>query len=191
MILYAESSAVLSWLLGESRGGPVRDALATAELVLASDLTALECHRVLTRAVATGRLPEAAASGPRARLARAAAHWVLLRVDDDVLERARRPFPAEPIRTLDALHLGTALAARNTLPEIRFLSLDERIRRNAVELGFVLVPDTAWNTIGLLEELDAALGKPVLTANQVTIWQGLALAGLLTPQTGLGRLFAA
>jgi maleate cis-trans isomerase len=55
----------------------------------------------------------------------------------------------------------------------------------------VLVPDTAWNTIGLLEELDAALGKPVLTANQVTIWQGLALAGLLTPQTGLGRLLAA
>lgn len=55
----------------------------------------------------------------------------------------------------------------------------------------VLVPDTAWNTIGLLDELDAALGKPVLTANQVTIWQGLDLAGLLTPQASLGRLFAA
>jgi predicted nucleic acid-binding protein len=141
VILYAESSAVLSWLLGESRGGAVRDALAAAELVLASDLTALECHRVLTRAVATVRLSEADASALRARLARTAAHWVSLRVDDEALERARRPFPAEPVRTLDALHLGTALAARSAVPDVRFLSLDDRVRRNGAELGFELVPE--------------------------------------------------
>ncbi|MDT7664748.1 MAG: hypothetical protein QOD04_4304, partial [Pseudonocardiales bacterium] len=31
--------------------------------------------------------------------------------------------------------------------------------------------------------------KPVLTANQVSIWQGLRLAGDRTARTGLGRLF--
>jgi maleate cis-trans isomerase len=33
------------------------------------------------------------------------------------------------------------------------------------------------------------VGKPVLTANQVTVWAGLRLAGVFRPQGGLGRLF--
>lgn len=55
----------------------------------------------------------------------------------------------------------------------------------------ILVPDTAMHTIGLLDELDAAAGKPVLTANQVSIWQALELAGSPSRQAGLGTLFAA
>jgi maleate cis-trans isomerase len=41
----------------------------------------------------------------------------------------------------------------------------------------VLLPDTALHTVAWLAELDEALGKPVLTANQVTAWQGLRMAG--------------
>jgi uncharacterized protein with PIN domain len=37
--LYAESSAVLAWLLAEPDGEVVREALATAQLVTASELT--------------------------------------------------------------------------------------------------------------------------------------------------------
>jgi hypothetical protein len=55
----------------------------------------------------------------------------------------RRPFPVEPIRTLDALHLAGALAARREIPEIRLLSLDRRVRDNARELGFALEPQVA------------------------------------------------
>ena len=47
MNIYAESSAVLAWLLGESAGHRVREVLRRAELVAASDLTLLECDRVL------------------------------------------------------------------------------------------------------------------------------------------------
>jgi maleate cis-trans isomerase len=54
----------------------------------------------------------------------------------------------------------------------------------------VLLPDTALHTIELLDALDARLGKPVLTANQVSIWQGLRLAGAGAPRAGLGALFA-
>lgn len=53
----------------------------------------------------------------------------------------------------------------------------------------VLVPDTALHTAAWLGDLEAALGKPVLTANQVTVWEALRLAGALRPQPGLGRLF--
>ncbi|KHO26967.1 maleate cis-trans isomerase [Mycolicibacterium setense] len=55
----------------------------------------------------------------------------------------------------------------------------------------VLVPDTAMHTLGFIDQLESAVGKPVLTANQVTVWKGLQLIGLLPPIPGLGRLFGA
>lgn len=53
----------------------------------------------------------------------------------------------------------------------------------------LLVPDTAMHTMGLLPELETTLGKPVLTANQVSIWAGLRLAGADPAAPGLGTLF--
>jgi maleate cis-trans isomerase len=53
----------------------------------------------------------------------------------------------------------------------------------------VLLPDTALHTVAWLEALNEACGKPVLTANQVTVWQALRLAGHPAKQRGLGRLF--
>lgn len=54
----------------------------------------------------------------------------------------------------------------------------------------VLVPDTAMHTIAALAELEEAAGKPVLTANQVTAWEGLRLADHEPVAAGLGTLFA-
>ncbi|MGW5918393.1 maleate cis-trans isomerase family protein [Nocardia fluminea] len=54
----------------------------------------------------------------------------------------------------------------------------------------LLIPDTAMHTLEVLPKLEAALGKPVLTANQVTIWEGLRLAGVTTVAAELGALFA-
>jgi len=48
--VYAESSAVLAWLLDEGLGAEVRRLLAAQDLVVASDLTLIECDRVLLRA---------------------------------------------------------------------------------------------------------------------------------------------
>lgn len=53
----------------------------------------------------------------------------------------------------------------------------------------VLVPDTALRTLPLIEDLEAGIGKTVLTANQVTVWEALHLARAFRPQQGLGRLF--
>ena len=136
MNLYAESSAVIAWLLGEPSGKEVRAALAGAETVVSSDLTLVECDRVLIRAVALRKISEAQAADRRAALGMAASRWHILKVVGEVVERARRPFPLEPIRTLDALHLSSALTARSALPGLELLSLDERIRENALALGF-------------------------------------------------------
>lgn len=53
----------------------------------------------------------------------------------------------------------------------------------------VLVPDTAMRTFALVDRIEEKLGKPVLTANQVTIWEGLRLAGGLREFDGPGTLF--
>jgi maleate cis-trans isomerase len=57
------------------------------------------------------------------------------------------------------------------------------------EAEAVLLPDTALHTVEWLEALEARCGKPVLTANQVTVWQALRLAGHPARHRGLGRLF--
>lgn len=141
MNVYAESSAVLAWLFGEETEHSVREILQQSELVMASDLTLVECDRVLIRAVRMGEVDEGAAADRRAHLNAAAAHWHMWRVSSEILERARQPFPAEPIRTLDAIHLASALSARSAVPGVDLLSLDERIRRAGKELGFRLRPE--------------------------------------------------
>lgn len=141
MSLYAESSAVLAWLLGEESGALVRESLSSTPIVIASDLTLIECDRVLLRAGVLGELTEAEAADRRAHLAAAAAGWHVLRLGPEVVERARQPLPGDPIRTLDAIHLASVLVARAAIAGLDLLSLDERIRRAARKLGIRLLPN--------------------------------------------------
>ena len=131
---------MLAWLLGEDDSERVRDILASAGVVVASDLTLVESDRVLNRAVTTGQMREVQAADRQATLNRAACHWILFRVDEEIVERARRPFPVEPIRTLDALHLASAYVIRTLLPGLTLLSLDQRIRDCGQAMGFDVLP---------------------------------------------------
>jgi predicted nucleic acid-binding protein len=140
-LLYAESSAVLAWLLGDEGAETARSALSSAEAVFTSELTLVECSRALIRAHRVEGLPESSLVDRRNRLLRAAAHWTILELGREVTDRARDPFPSEPLRTLDALHLASALVARAALDELAVLSLDRRIRDNAIGLGLDVVPD--------------------------------------------------
>ena len=140
MNLYVESSAVLAWLLGEERGSETRQGIAAADIVFTSDLTVIECDRVLARAAAMGTQSNTEVATRRALVGAVAGHWVVLAIDNEVVTRSRQTFPREPVRSLDAIHLSTALLARNLAADVQLLSLDERIRRNAVALGFDIAP---------------------------------------------------
>lgn len=109
--------------------------------MIASDLTVLECERTLVRGVATGVLTERNARGRHTALARMSARWRLMPISPEVLDRARRPFPAEPVRSLDAIHLASAMLAADSGTELAVLSLDRRVRASAVALGLPTVPD--------------------------------------------------
>ncbi|MFE7439913.1 decarboxylase [Streptomyces chartreusis] len=53
----------------------------------------------------------------------------------------------------------------------------------------VLLPDTALHTAAHIQALENELGKPVLTANQVTVWEALRLADRRVNAPALGELF--
>jgi hypothetical protein len=59
----------------------------------------------------------------------------------EIVERARQPFPGEPIRAMDAIHLASALTARSAIVGLMFLSLDDRVRKAGKKLGLGIIPD--------------------------------------------------
>ena len=138
--LYAESSAVLRWLLGASDGDRVERALATAAAVVSSELTSTEVGRALQRLVATEQIDAEAGEIVWTSYSVASQHWHMYRVDDAVLVRARQAFPREPLRTLDAIHVATALRHAVEVGAPAMLSLDRQIRANAQALGLPVLP---------------------------------------------------
>jgi len=55
-----------------------------------------------------------------------------------VLERAGRPFPIEPIRTLDAIHLATIELMGETPQLVTVVTRDKRVASNARALGHAI-----------------------------------------------------
>ena len=103
-----------------------------------SALTLAEAARAIVRARTGDRLsPEqerAAVRGLRVFSRRC----FVVAVTDTVLARVGRPFPVEPIRTLDAVHLATAELLGEPPQLVTIVTRDVRIRDNARALGFVV-----------------------------------------------------
>jgi hypothetical protein len=48
----------------------------------------------------------------------------------------RRPFPVDPVRTLDAVHLATAESIGEPPQLMTMVTRDNRVRENATALGY-------------------------------------------------------
>jgi predicted nucleic acid-binding protein len=139
--VYVESSAVVAWLLDQPHAAEVEMVLSAADDVISSELTLIECDRALHR-LGTVPGPGSVKIEPlRARLEAAVAAWAIEPIAGSVVERARAPFPDDAIRSLDAIHLATAVVVGASLGELDVLSLDERVRSSAVALGFRVLPE--------------------------------------------------
>jgi maleate cis-trans isomerase len=89
--------------------------------------------------------------------------------------------------------IAMSSAGIDTAAEVGGLTADEvvdlAVSRDDPAAEALLIPDTAMRTVPLVPQLETQLGKPVLTANQVTIWYGLQLAGVGRSEERLGKLF--
>ncbi len=58
-----------------------------------------------------------------------------MELSEEIARRAEEGFPSESVRTLDAIHLASALFLRQSFPDLVVLTADERVRVNAALLG--------------------------------------------------------
>lgn len=126
--------------MGTGDAPALQDVLASAQAVVTSSLTSTEVARTLRRLVATGVVEAQVGDASWARYSATIPYWHFYGVTDGVLARASQPFPREPVRTLDAIHLATAaLFALEVTPPI-VLSVDHQLRANAQALGMSVMP---------------------------------------------------
>lgn len=127
-LAYADASALGKLFLAEPESAELRRFLAGNFRVVAASIARVEVHRALRRAGAPQEVIEEA---KRFFLA-----IDLHRSGDEVLERAERLAPSA-LRTLDALHLATALDFR-PLPDC-FICYDTRLGAAARLHGLTVV----------------------------------------------------
>jgi len=133
---YIESSALLAALL--EHDSAALDALRTDGRRVTSALTFAEASRALVRARVAGRLTPAEERASLRALHTFERRCAVVAVTDDVLTRAGRPFPVEPIRTLDAIHLATAELLGESPQLVTVVTRDVRVRDNGRALGYVV-----------------------------------------------------
>ena len=125
-MIYLDTSVALAHLLAEDRRPPPE--LWSEELVSSRLLEYELWTRLHARQLA-------ASHGDLARLL--LARVARLSLSDEVLRRARDPFP-KPVRTLDALHLASMVFLRERGQEAALATYDARLAETARAMGITL-----------------------------------------------------
>lgn len=133
---YIEASALLAALL--EGDAAARKSLRARGTLVTSLLTFAEARRGLVRARHGGRLSAEQERSALRALSRLRARCTTIAVTDSILDIAGRPFPAEPIRTLDAVHLATVASITDAPQFATVITRDERVRSNALAAGYVV-----------------------------------------------------
>lgn len=135
--IYLESSAILTRLLAQPEAERVSSVIDDASLVMTSALTLVEVRRSLIRHENSGLLRRINIQRILDIFDRVSPGWAFSDLTPSIQARASQPFPVEPVRTLDGIHLATALDLVKVYPDLSILSLDKRILANLEPLGLV------------------------------------------------------
>jgi len=130
--VYIDSTVLLRVALGEpgALGSWFR-----IERPTSSELVRIETLRTIDRARVQGRLDEEDVARLRADLLRTIDAFALVALSDAVKTRAAEPFPTS-VGTLDAIHLASALLARERIPDLHFATHDVQLALAARAVGF-------------------------------------------------------
>jgi predicted nucleic acid-binding protein len=135
MRAYLDSSVVLRVVLGEQ--GRLSQWSRLSDPV-SSEITRVECLRVLDRLRLAAGMDDRELARRRVTLLKLLAGFETIRINRDVLDRAASPFPTQ-LRTLDALHLASALLMWGRYPELRFATHDSDLGLAAAAQGLHII----------------------------------------------------
>jgi predicted nucleic acid-binding protein len=129
-VFYLETSALLTWLFDEPDASIIIDSINGADLIVTSDLLRIETMRAIKRAhhekLITLEQLESLVHTFRDYLK----SCFRMGMDESVVTGATADFSVEPLRTLDAIHLSTALEYKKLYPELRMLTTNTRLKQN-------------------------------------------------------------
>ena len=131
MTTYVDTSVVLRLLFGEP--DPLTNWMN--DQPISSELLRVECLRVIDRARVSQALDDKTTSRLRAGALDLIAPIALVTLTNHLLERVAEPFPTL-LRTLDAIHLATALALRDEYPDITVVTHDGELADAGRAMGF-------------------------------------------------------
>lgn len=136
MIAYLDSSVLLRIVLEQPGALPEWPTLTGG---VSSSLLAIECHRTLDRFWRLDDLDEETYAAKRLDTAILLERFETVPLDEHVLRTASQPFPTI-VRTLDAIHLSSAIAYRAAQPPderpIVFATHDHQLARAARAMNF-------------------------------------------------------
>ena len=132
MRAYVESSVLLRRILGEPEPLVAWDRITDP---ITSELTRIECLRTLDRALVLGRITQQTLARARWTVLEVLEGFTTVALDERIKARAADPFPTL-VRTLDALHLATAIAVRPDRPDLAFATHDRELALAAESMGF-------------------------------------------------------
>jgi predicted nucleic acid-binding protein len=135
-VRYIESSALVAALL--ERDPEALKSLRAKTRQITSTLTLAEAARAIVRARVSARLTPDQERGAVRGLHRFERRCYVVAITDDVLARVRRPFPVEPVRTFDAVHIATAESLGEPPQLITIVTRDRSVRDNAKALGYAI-----------------------------------------------------
>jgi predicted nucleic acid-binding protein len=130
--VYVDTSVLLRVVLGEPRA--LRQ-WRSIDVALSSELIRVEALRTIDRARIRLRLSDDELAERRAGVLGALEGFHIARLDRSVLVRAAEPFPTL-LRTLDAIHLATAVLARSEYEDLAFATHDRELGTAASAVGF-------------------------------------------------------
>ena len=135
MNAYVDTSVLLRIVLGEARPLKEWTSLKTA---VSSQLIRIEALRVIDRARIQLQLPDEDVAERRQAVLETLAGFHIAPLDEVILEHAANPFPTM-LRTLDAIHLATAMRIRAQFDELVLATHDNTLDTAARAVGFRVI----------------------------------------------------
>jgi uncharacterized protein len=125
-LAYFDSSAVVKNYIREAGSSRVRGLLMSYEF-LSSAITPIELHSAVQRRRRQGEITQPNYNSIVSRLANDRSYWQLVEAVPQVLSKAEELVKTENVRTLDAIHIASAIIIQDSFTTpLPFISADER-----------------------------------------------------------------
>lgn len=129
--VFLDTSVIIAFLFDENSNHrelmKIDEVLRQSSFVIASRLLTLEVERTFLRARKMGVLDDHGLKSKRQLMRRNFSRMAFIEITREIIESASQIAPDSGLRSLDAIHLSTYLAVRQTDSDVKLLTIDKKM----------------------------------------------------------------